>query len=244
MTPLISCLCPDGAPLPLLKEAVLCFTRQTHTSRELLIGVGPDAWRASAIERFVRSLAETGAGQAVVRVVSEVTVSGLAGHARGDLACWWSATASSHPERLAIQAAGLTAASRRACVVTETLRCLPAIRGLYWLGRPTDQPPPWMAATLLAQTSIFGMCADALASGVWPAADLGAALIPGGGLIVNFADNPREEPPLAPDCLAEADARPRLRPLGSALAEHRLPRPLLLRLRAADGGFAVLDPWS
>jgi hypothetical protein len=228
MTRLVSALCLGDAELPRLKESIRCFTGQTYAERELIVGVEPGSWRADAVDRYVRTL------DAAVTVVPAATAGDLIGHARGDLLCAWSAAASSHPLRLAIQANTVASTGSRSCAALDWLRCVPAQRSLYWLGGTAAQPPTAGAAgTVLAEARVFADCVDALTAGRWPD---GCALAGGGALIVEFGG-----PAAVEECLALEAAWPLLRPVGAALEAHRLPRPLMLHLRDGDT-FAVVDP--
>jgi len=217
---LISCLCSAEAPLERVKVAIERFGEQTYGERELIVTPSPLSRRGNkaALVRFVESLRRDD-----VRV---------GGEPRGELWCAWSATASSHPERLRAQARELAAHEAGGCALADWLVCTVEDRALFWTGGESVVSAG-AAGTLLAEADAFGACAAALEGGFWP--DDVVSLRGGAPLLVEFGAPPVER-------VGMEFARPRLGALAATLIEHRVPRPVLLHVRSADGGVAVLDP--
>jgi len=154
--PKISCLTVTLNRLEQLKEAIRCFTAQTHENRELVIVTDGSRSYVRAIDRHLEALGRDDIrfvpvqGERTLGALRNLTVQ----EATGDIVCQWDDDDLNHPERLSTQLDCLRSADADACFLTDQLHFFTEARELFWVDWSTDgvavEPWQWIPGTLMA----------------------------------------------------------------------------------------------
>jgi glycosyltransferase involved in cell wall biosynthesis len=153
--PTISCLTVTrAARLPLLARAVSDYAHQTHGPRQLVIVHDEGPALTSVIGELV---AHSGAPNVTIRAEPAGQTLGALRNASvdaadGELVCQWDDDDRYHPERLAVQAAALQAASADFAFLTDQLHLFTRARRMTWdTWRHEPHPLDFIQGTLLGR---------------------------------------------------------------------------------------------
>lgn len=162
--PLISCLTLTTNRLPLLKQAIQCYCRQTYPNREMVIVCGGSDRYQQAVTRFIDSLHRndirvvpvTGSQTSHLGRMRNLSLD----YAKGDLFCIWDDDDLYHPLRLEYQYRRLVSQSATACFMTDHLQLFEHEQQLFWVDwvslRDVRPEEHWIPGSVMAY------CNDAL----------------------------------------------------------------------------------
>ncbi len=156
---LISCITVTQAGrLPLLRNAIADYARQTYASRELVIIHTGD----SAFDVAVRALCASGLGtQVYVHAAAQGTTLGALRNlaidlARGELVCQWDDDDRYHPMRLELQAEALVVEGADFCFLSDQLHWFSAHGTLTWDDWDREPYPlNFVQGTLLGRRAVI-----------------------------------------------------------------------------------------
>jgi glycosyltransferase involved in cell wall biosynthesis len=134
---LVSCLMatlPVAQRFAYLQRAVAAYCEQTHRNKELVLVMDRgEAEAKAAITRYIASL-----GRADIRIIDpprKLSLGALRNvsreSARGEILCQWDDDDFHHPERIAVQLAGLQQSGGQALFLEEVIQFFPSSRAAY-----------------------------------------------------------------------------------------------------------------